>query len=252
MSVTMHATPFLLPNDPRWQRQARPRLALSCLLATLFVAIVLAALRFPVVQLIQPSPEILVRLLPQIIEPLAELPAQTAEKMVSDPQPSITAATEAVTAEEISGQAGTAGALESVQDPPDWQGQIGPAAKAAVDETKRIVSVNPTLDAKRRAAAEKYYASRAPEKKEIWDNVETDQLGRKILWSGDCYRIIDDPSPANYDIWREFQQYFIYCKFGKSDPGMLPWVEGIQDRYLYLKYPNGEIPEDELRDYLER
>ena len=74
------------------------------------------------------------------------------------------------------------------------------------------------MDQKRRAAAEKFYASLAPEKKEIWDNVETDQLGRKILTAGDCYRIIDDPSAANYDLWREFQQYFVYCKFGGSDP----------------------------------
>ena len=33
---------------------------------------------------------------------------------------------------------------------------------------------------------------------------------------------------------------------------MLPWAEAIRDRYLYLKYPDGEIPEDELRNYVER
>ena len=124
--------------------------------------------------------------------------------------------------------------------------------KAAADEMNHAASVNPAMDEKRRRAAEQFYASLAPEKKEIWDNVETDQLGRKILWAGDCYRIIDDPNPATYDIWREFQQYFIYCRFGDSDPKMLPWVEVIRERYLYLQYPDGEIPEDELRKYVER
>ena len=130
--------------------------------------------------------------------------------------------------------------------------QLKAAAVAAADELERSAAVNPGMDEKRRMAAEKFYASLAPEKKEIWDNVETDQLGRKILWAGDCYRIIDDPSPATYEIWREFQQYFIYCRFGDSDPQILPWAEAIRDRYLYLQYPDGEIPDEELREYVER
>ena len=138
------------------------------------------------------------------------------------------------------------------RNPPDWDAQIKSAAIEAVDESERIVSANPAMDEKRRKAAEQFYASLAPEKKEIWDNVETDQLGRKILWAGDCYRIIDEPSAANYEIWREFQQYFVYCRIGGPEPRILPWAEVIRDRYLYLKYPDGEIPEAELRNYVER
>ncbi len=244
----MHATPFLLPGNPRWQRQSGPRLARSFLAAALLVAFLLATLPIPVVQLIQPGPEILVRLLPEVIEPLAE----PAPEALDDAAPAATA-----TPPDERPSATTEALAES---PPadaapatrDWHGQLKAAAKAAVDEIERPAAVNPAMDEKRRKAAEKFYASRAPEKQEIWDNVETDQLGRKILWAGDCYRIIDDPNPATYEIWREFQQYFVYCRFGDSDPQMLPWAEVIRARHLYLQYPDGEIPEAALREYVER
>jgi len=251
MSTAMHATPYLLPSDPLWQQQVRPRLVVGYLLATLLVAVVLAVLRFPFAQVIPPGPEILIRLLPQIIEPLAEPPADVIEEMIEDVGPVATETVSAGPATATPEDPGATDSAEVLQNPPDWYGQINRAARQAVDEMERIASVNPAMDEKRRAAGEQFYASRAPEKKEIWDNVETDQLGRKILWAGDCYRIIDDPSPANYDIWREFQQYFVYCRFGGSDAKMLPWAEVIRDRYLYLKYPDGEIPEAELRQYVE-
>ena len=248
----MHATPYLLPKDPRWQQQVRLRLVVGYLLATLLVAAVLAVLRFPFAQVIPPGPEILIRLLPRIIEPLADPPAEVVEQTIGDEMPATTETLVAGPGTAAVEDAGATETAKSLQGPPDWYGQIDAAAREAVDEMEQIVSVNPMMDAKRRAAAEQFYASLAPEKKEIWDNVETDQLGRKILWAGDCYRIIDDPSPATYEIWREFQQYFVYCKFGGSDPRMLPWAEAIRDRYLYLKYPDGEIPEAELRQYVER
>ena len=252
MLIAMDATLSLLPAKPHWQRQARPRLAAGMLLATLLVAIVLASLRVPLPPLLRPGPEILVRLLPELIEPLAKPREEPlAEPAIEPKLESVEMEAEAA-APEQSQQPAAAGLDENVELPPDWYGKLGAAAKAAVDDMERIVAVNPGMEAKRRAAAEKFYASRAPEKTAIWDNVETDQLGRKILWSGDCYRIIDDPNPATYEIWREFQQYFIYCRFGDSEPKMLPWVDDIQARYLYLQYPDGEIPEDELRKYIER
>lgn len=33
---------------------------------------------------------------------------------------------------------------------------------------------------------------------------------------------------------------------------MPAWAEAIRDRYLYLQNPDGEIPADELREYIER
>jgi hypothetical protein len=80
----------------------------------------------------------------------------------------------------------------------------------------------------------KFAPSRAPQKRPIWENVERDQLGRRILVSGDCYRVVDDPSAVNNEIFRMFQQYMVYCSKQGSSPQELPWVEAIRDRYDYL------------------
>ncbi len=111
--------------------------------------------------------------------------------------------------------------------------------KATVAERQRVYSVNPAFDKKRRQAAVKFAPSEAPQKKPIWENVETDQLGRKILVSGDCYRVIDDPSAANYEIFRTFQQYIVYCRNPGTRPQKQPWVEDIRDRYDYLAQRDG-------------
>lgn len=121
----------------------------------------------------------------------------------------------------------------------DWHAQMHDVVTAAVAEQHRFASVNPAFDEKRRQAAVKFAPSKAPQKKPIWENVETDQLGRKILVSGDCYRVIDDPSAANYEIFRTFQQYIVYCSNPGTRPQEQPWVEDIRDRYGYLAQRNG-------------
>ncbi len=121
-----------------------------------------------------------------------------------------------------------------------------------MDELERDYDVNPAFAEKRREAAVKFRPSAAPPRREIWDNVETDQLGRKILVYGVCHRVIDDYSAANYAIFREFQQHLVYCRYGGSAPQELPWVEEIRDDYLYLKYPDGEIPADVLAAEISR
>ena len=172
MSVTMQALPNFLGESPRWQRDAKPRFAVCLCVATLLVALALAALRFPAVQVLRPGPEILIRLLPAVIEPIAEVPPVIDEQpesgLVSPPTPA-----ETESAPDASPRAGTTGVADTVTQPTDWYGHIPEAAKAAVDEMERIVSVNPIMDEKRHKAKEKFYVSLAPEQKEIWDNVET-------------------------------------------------------------------------------
>ena len=81
------------------------------------------------------------------------------------------------------------------------------------------------------AAAEQFRPSRAPVKKPIWENVETDQLGRKILVHGDCHRVIDDPNVGSNEIFRTFGQYIVFCSNYQRSPQELPWVDEIRDRF---------------------
>ena len=178
MLITMDATLTFLPTDPYWQRQARPRLVAGMLVATILVAVALGTFRLPVVELLQPGPEIMIRLLPEIVAPLAEPPVEPVSEPTNDTAPAIAETVQEETAVATTAEPGASG---DRRDPPDWHGQIQAAAKAAADEAEHVAAVNPAMDEKRRRAAEQFYASLASEEKEIWDNVETDQLGRKIL-----------------------------------------------------------------------
>lgn len=122
-----------------------------------------------------------------------------------------------------------------VPAPRDWYAQMEDIVKSGAVSDQKTYSVNPVFDDKRRKAALQFRPSRAPIEKPIWENVETDQLGRKILVSGDCHRVIDDPSVArNYD-FRTFHQYIVFCSKYKRQPQELPWVDEIRDRHAYLQ-----------------
>ena len=124
---------------------------------------------------------------------------------------------------------------EPEADPPtDWYAQIPDVARSVVSSQQTAPSVNPAFDAKRREAAARYGPSRAPVKKPIWENVTTDQLGRKILVAGDCHRIVDDSSAARYEIFETFYQYITFCAHYDRPPEELPWVEDVRSRRPWL------------------
>jgi hypothetical protein len=100
-------------------------------------------------------------------------------------------------------------------------------------------TMHPELDEQRRVARIRFRKSNAPVKKEIWDNVEKDQMGRTILRAGDCHRVLDDPSVANQWLHENFTQYMIFCSNGKTSPKALPFVAEIVERYAYLKPDDG-------------
>ena len=117
----------------------------------------------------------------------------------------------------------------------DWYSQMERIVKSDAASDQRMYSVNPVFDEKRRRAALQFRPSRAPVEKPIWENVETDQMGRKILVSGDCHRVIDEPSAARYEEFRTFHQYITFCSKFKRQPKELPWVDDIRDRHVYLQ-----------------
>ncbi len=122
-----------------------------------------------------------------------------------------------------------------VPAPRDWYSQMEEIVKSDTLGDQRVYSVNPVFDEKRRKAALQFRPSRAPVEKPIWENVETDQMGRKILVSGDCHRVIDEPSAVRYEEFRTFHQYITFCSKFKRQPKELPWVDEIRDRHVYLQ-----------------
>jgi hypothetical protein len=122
----------------------------------------------------------------------------------------------------------------------DWYAAMSEVA-ADVVESRGSYSVNPAFDARRRAAAEQFRPSRAPVEKPTWENVERDQLGRRVLVHGDCERVIDDPNVGSNEIFRTFGQYMVSCSNYQRPGQELPWVDEIRDRRVYLQ------PDPELR-----
>ena len=216
----MSAAISILSGRPAWQRHSRNRLTVAMLLATVFIAAFIGLVRF--VTDIEPPFELEIQLLHEttpVIEdpPLAAEPEEIAQIPVL---PLVRLAAPVISPEE--------------QPSRDWYALTDAAVKATIEDYSKTYSIHPQLDRKRSEAAVKFAPSRAPIKKPIWENVEIDQLGRKILVSGNCHRVLDDPSAANNDIFRTFQQHIVYCTYQKSVPKNLPWVDEIRDRHAYL------------------
>ena len=117
----------------------------------------------------------------------------------------------------------------------DWYSAMDEVAAEVVVGEQRTDSVNPVFDARRRDAAEQFRPSRAPVERPTWENVERDQLGRRILVHGDCQRVIDDPNVGSNEIFRTFGQYIVSCSNYQRPGQELPWVDEIRDRRVYLR-----------------
>ena len=68
----------------------------------------------------------------------------------------------------------------------------------------------------------------------IWENTEKDQVGRTLLWHGDCFRVIYDPNVVNQFVFENFSQFIVFCQYQKRLPQQLPWVPEVVARYDYL------------------
>jgi hypothetical protein len=123
----------------------------------------------------------------------------------------------------------------------DWYADADSAVQETVTTANHVDSMHAAFDEKRRLAAINFAPSRAPVKKPIWENVETDQMGRKILRSGDCYRVLEDWRVTQYDFHRDFGQYITYCDNYEKETMDVAWVDDIRESYAYLNYPDGEI-----------
>lgn len=260
---------------PDWDEGREQRLFVSMLLATLLIALGLSLLRLPVFPSFAPIVELLVRIVressdeevpkettPTEVVPVEQVPDPSTVDETSEPLPQATPTdATAVSAEQTETMApvldettpSDAVELESqVVAPPttmtpviELQAARDEAIKQHLDDLENPASVNPNLDAKRREFAGRYQPPTHPGPKPIWENTEVDQLGRTVLRSGDCWKVIADPNVGSQYKFRQFDQYTVMCTYQKRLPKNLPWVAEIVEQYHYLKYPDGIVPEDE-------
>ncbi len=206
-------------EQPDWSRQPGRRLALNFLPSTLIVIAVLMLLRLPVAERSLPLTELVVRILISDAEDVATPP--TAEEQPPQPVPVAPSAETGVAEEPVP---------VDVRPATDWYARIPDAARAVAEERPQEYSINPVMDERRRRAAEQFAPRRAPVARPIWENVERDVMGRTLLRSGDCYRVLDDPNVGSRDAFLTFGQFIASCERHSGSPQMLPWVSEMQDR----------------------
>jgi hypothetical protein len=235
----MHTLQQTFPDWPVWQQQVRKRLAVSMGIAVLLIAALLLLVKFsplPVLQLKKIELRLVVDTAPPAAEPAAPEDLVEPEAIVEPVAPT-----------EVIAPAELAEVVESSESQgKDWYADAESAVQDTVTTANHIDSMHAAFDEKRRLAAINFRPSEAVIKKPIWENVETDNIGRKILVSGDCYRVLEDPRATYYEIQRQLGQYITYCNANSQKPMNVAWVADIRERYAYLKYPDGEIPQDIL------
>ena len=69
-----------------------------------------------------------------------------------------------------------------------------------------------------------------PVEQPIREHVERDTMGRALLRSGDCYRVIDDPNVGSRDAFLTFGQFMVFCDKFAGTPEELAFVKEIQNR----------------------
>ena len=214
----MYADDVIL-EQPDWSRRPGRRLALNLLPATFVVVGVLMTLRLPVIELSLPVTELFVRILVDDVEQVVESPFVEAPEAEPTPVDDVPIEPSSAASEAREPAART-----------DWYAQIPDAVGAYEDSKPREYSINPGMDERRREAAEKFYRSRAPAQRPIWENVEKDTLGRTILVSGDCFRVIDDPNVGSRDQFLTFGQFLVSCSMRKRKPRELGFVKELRNR----------------------
>jgi hypothetical protein len=264
-----YAIPSELQGTPDWLANRGRRLWLAMLLAAIFVYSGLNLLRLPVAGDVAPLFELVIRLLESAADPVrqtegpaatraaeallpieiqaetdtpavpvesdppaASIPAQSVEMSVDQPREIVPVPLEAVGTDRDPFPA-----IE-IQVVENWRDFGAAVVREFIANLPKVFTVNPVFDEKRRLAAIKFRPSNAPLKREAWDNVEQDQIGRSILSLGDhCFQVLEDPSAVNREIFETYTQYAVYCtlSFSKKKGVELPWVSEIRAKYPYLR-----------------
>lgn len=122
----------------------------------------------------------------------------------------------------------------------DWYANLESVASRSDQFRPPSPSMSPTFDAKRRAASRQFAASRAPVEKAVWENVEMDQMGRKILWHENCFRVIEDNAVTRRWLQENFTQYLVFCNGAEAkSPIQIAFSDDRFAGYRNLTDPDG-------------
>lgn len=222
-------------GSPPWSDGAEQRLLVSMLLASLFVAGALSLLRMPSVPAWSPMVELMVRIVQDAPEALPEPPALVSPEPISEPTQE-----QAVT-EELAPTMGR-DVLEENRQGIDWDAAREQAVQEHVDSQEETYGYfDPELAEKRSSLSERYQPRTRPLPKPIWENVELDTMGRTVLRSGNCFKVLDDPNVGSREAFEAFGQYMAVCTWQPHIYRPLPWVAEIVERYDYLRDPDGYV-----------
>ena len=211
-------------DGPDWRGDPRQRLRMSVALAAVVVALLLSFFKMPDMPAIAPISELLVNIVRD--EPKEEPIVEPVLDPVVEPAPPISEP-----AAPSSSSAASTQATEDQNEWTDWDQVVrDTVAEMAEQPPEPTYSINPRFERLREEARVKFRPSEAPVERPIWENVETDMLGRKILRHGDCYKVIDDPNVGSREAFETFGQYIAICAFIKREPQELPWVEEVNAR----------------------
>ncbi|RLA27163.1 MAG: hypothetical protein DRQ63_06515 [Gammaproteobacteria bacterium] len=249
------ADSYYFPGVADWQAGAGRRLNIAMLFASLLVVTVLSVIRIPVADDLIPLSELVVQLIEKPSESTAEPEQQVASEVpietviasetepVADVRSGTHPDTDTIQPIRVTAARRPIAATTDISptndspDVDDWHEFGTEIVREIIAKPENQYTVNPPFDEKRRVAAIKFRPSEAPVKREIWDNVEKDQLGRTILRDGNRFRILDDPSGVNRDIFEKYEQYMVFFSipFAKAPPQELPWVNEVREQYAYLR-----------------
>lgn len=217
---------------PAWNGGGDQRMFVSLGLATLIVAGLLHSLSMPAVPAWSPLLKVVVQIVNTPTAPRAKPEPETAPLPVPETTPDV--------AEILAEPPPAAGQQERQDSAPatDWNVVGEQAMERYLDsELETYGYVNRDLAEKRSSLSERYLPGTHEKKKPIWENVEVDTLGRSVLRSGDCFKVLDDPNVGSREAFEMFGQFIAQCTWQGRYPKNLPWVDDVLDRHAYLRDP---------------
>ncbi len=224
----------------RWDDGREERLLLSFLLAAAIVALVLSLIRMPALPPFAPVVDLVVR----IVQPETSRPAEGAAEEAAADEPASAEPAQSRTEPGPVVQTPDAVVPAAPNQTIDLDALREGAVQDYLERTEEGPwAFDPRVDELRREGRLRYQPPTIEQPGPIWENVEQDQLGRTILRDGDCWKVVDDPNVGSQYQFQEFGQYLTICTYQPRAPRELPWVETIREQYDYLKYPDGEMPE---------